>query len=255
MSNFLAKEEGGGGDGEGVWRSAHSYIYNPRFPNAPLFPSQRWEWTTMVLWKSIAMLVKMMKPPGGTGTASCWTATTTTWESRGAPCTHLSSGAWKTSILASLSFTFSGKWNERILGSTRAGIFNFISHDLHFSRVVFLKISRYFSRLYALNVAGRQTPLENNLPTSTSLVRDLFFSCITSYHVMEIWKAANDYLTGQSSEGLFVTYDMTIWTVSNYDHLIVLTFQLFERIATIWYDYDYDFPQIWAFWKDCNHLL
>ena len=38
MSNFLAKE-GGGGDGEGVWRSAHSYIYNPRFPNALLFPS------------------------------------------------------------------------------------------------------------------------------------------------------------------------------------------------------------------------
>ena len=56
MSNFLAKEEGGGGDGEGVWRSAHSYIYNPRFPNALLFPSllemrmgndengQRWYW-------------------------------------------------------------------------------------------------------------------------------------------------------------------------------------------------------------------
>ena len=61
---------------------------------------------------------------------------------------------------------------------------------------------------------------------------------------------ARDILTGQTfafNECLFElpSHD----NLDNKDHLIVLTFQLFERIATIWYDYDYDFPQIWAFWK------
>ena len=34
LLQILKREKG---DGEWVWRSAHSYIYNPRFPNGPLF--------------------------------------------------------------------------------------------------------------------------------------------------------------------------------------------------------------------------
>ena len=71
-----------------------------------------------------------------------------------------------------------------------------ISWELYFSG--FAKVSH---ELYTWYVAGRQTPLENNPPTSTSLVRGFF-------------------------EGFFEYHVMTIWTVST---LIVVTFHLFDK--------------------------